>query len=87
MKAAVISHPGSMNITEVPIPTPSGDQALIRVESCGVCASNLPRWEGKPWFTYPTAPGELGHEGLGRIVELGRKVAHWRLGERVAFLS
>jgi NADPH:quinone reductase len=63
------------------------NQALIQVEGCGVCASNLPRWEGKPWFTYPTNPGELGHEGVGRVVALGDEVDGWKVGDRVAFLS
>jgi threonine dehydrogenase-like Zn-dependent dehydrogenase len=87
MKAAVISRPGSISITDVPIPTPEDHQVLIRLKSCGVCASNLPRWEGKPWFTYPTMPGELGHEGVGEIAELGTGVDQWRRGEQVAFLS
>jgi len=87
MKAAVIPRPGSIDIAEVPIPTPQDHQVVIRVESCGVCASNLPRWEGKPWFTYPTTPGELGHEGVGEIVGLGSAVDQWQLGDHVAFLS
>jgi threonine dehydrogenase-like Zn-dependent dehydrogenase len=87
MKAAIIASPGTIDMVEVSVPTPDDHQALIHVEACGVCASNLPRWEGKPWFTYPTTPGELGHEGIGTIVGLGRAVDQWQLGQRVAFLS
>ena len=44
----------------------------VRVEGCGVCASNIPPWEGREWFKYPMTPGQLGHEGWG-IVEAGRR--------------
>jgi NADPH2:quinone reductase len=87
MKAAVISTPRSVEIADVPTPCPADDQILVRVEGCGVCASNIPRWEGKPWFTYPTRPGELGHEGVGTIAEVGKGVDSWRAGDRVAFFS
>jgi len=87
MKAAVLAAPGELRIEEAPIPRPTSRQALIQVEYCGVCASNLPRWEGRPWFEYPTRPGEMGHEGVGRIMEIGADVSGWEVGERVTFLS
>jgi threonine dehydrogenase-like Zn-dependent dehydrogenase len=87
MKAAIIPEPGRLEIIDAPPPTPAPNQALIQVEGCGVCASNLPRWEGKPWFTYPTNPGELGHEGVGKVVAVGEEVDGWKDGDRVAFLS
>jgi threonine dehydrogenase-like Zn-dependent dehydrogenase len=40
------------------------------VEGCGVCGSNVPVWEGRPWFDYPLAPGAPGHEGWGTVVEI-----------------
>jgi threonine dehydrogenase-like Zn-dependent dehydrogenase len=52
-----------------------------------VCASNLPAWSGRPWFTYPLAPGQLGHEGWGRVEALGAGVDAGWLGQRVATLS
>jgi threonine dehydrogenase-like Zn-dependent dehydrogenase len=60
---------------------------LIEVEGCGVCGSNLPRWEGRPWFTYPAPPGQPGHEGWGRVVDMGSGARGARVGDRVAFLS
>ena len=87
MKAAIISIPGRVEIVDAPMPCPEHDQILVRVEGCGVCASNIPRWEGKPWFTYPTRPGELGHEGVGTIAKVGKGVDSWQTGDRVAFFS
>jgi threonine dehydrogenase-like Zn-dependent dehydrogenase len=63
------------------------NQMLVQLEGCGVCASNIPAWEGKPWFSYPMAPGALGHEGWGRVADVGSAVTTFRKGDRVAFLS
>lgn len=41
----------------------------MALEGCGVCGSNLPVWEGRPWFEYPLAAGAPGHEAWGRVRE------------------
>jgi threonine dehydrogenase-like Zn-dependent dehydrogenase len=87
MRAVTIVAPGETRLDTVPLPEPGPGQARIRLEGCGVCASNLPPWEGKPWFTYPMEPGALGHEGWGRVDALGDGTAGLAVGSRVAFLS
>ena len=87
MKAAIISAPGQLAIHDVPIPEIGPDELLIQLEGCGVCASNVPPWEGREWFSYPMAPGQLGHEGWGRVVEVGEHVRSFAKGARVAFLG
>lgn len=87
MKAAHLLRPGTMEICEVRIPEPGPDEVRVRIESCGVCSSNLPVWEGKPWFTYPLEPGALGHEAFGSIDALGGDVRSFTVGQRVAMLS
>jgi threonine dehydrogenase-like Zn-dependent dehydrogenase len=57
------------------------------VEGCGVCGSNLPVWEGRPWFSYPLPPGQPGHEAWGTIAQLGSDVLGMQVGDRVAMLS
>lgn len=87
MRAAVVAAPGEVRIEQVPVPVPQPDQVRVRLEGCGVCASNLPPWEGQPWFTYPLEPGRLGHEGWGCIDAIGQDVTGWQVGERVSILS
>src|SRR5437764_9428752 len=85
MKAAVIVRPGAVKMRKVPVPVPESNQLLVRIEGCGVCASNIPSWEGRPWFQYPLAPGQLGHEGWGRIVQVGEETCGFHLGDRIGF--
>ena len=87
MKAAQISGSKTLTIIDTAKPDPSGDEVLVRLEGCGVCASNLPVWEGRDWFHYPIDPGAPGHEGWGIVEAVGADVEGIAAGERVAFLS
>lgn len=87
MRAAVLVRPREFEVREAPVPKPQPHQVRVRLEGCGVCASNLPPWEGREWFSYPMEPGALGHEGWGVIDAVGAAVRDRQVGERVAFLS
>ena len=87
MLAVQIIEPEDCRVVEVVTPRPASDQIRIRLEGCGICASSLPLWEGREWFSYPTDPGSPGHEGWGVIDAVGPDVRDFSCGERVAFLS
>jgi threonine dehydrogenase-like Zn-dependent dehydrogenase len=87
MRAAVVVQPSQIRLEEVAVPEPGPSEVRVRLEGCGVCASNLPPWEGRPWFQYPLEPGGLGHEGWGRIDAIGQEVAGYTVGDRIALLS
>ncbi|HYD88102.1 MAG TPA: zinc-binding dehydrogenase [Vitreimonas sp.] len=87
MRAAVLTGPGRCEIREAPKPHPDAGQVRVKLEGCGVCASNLTPWAGPEWMRYPTAPGELGHEGWGVVDALGEGVSGLKVGDRVATLS
>jgi len=87
MRAAVITAPGQAEVREVPLLTPGPGQVRVRLEGCGVCASNVPPWEGREWFSYPLEPGGLGHEGWGVVDAVGADVTTFQPGDRVAALS
>jgi threonine dehydrogenase-like Zn-dependent dehydrogenase len=74
-------------MVEIPRRDPRPGELRVRVAGCGVCASNLPVWEGREWFTYPLAAGAPGHEGWGWVDALGPGVSGVREGDPVAFLS
>ena len=65
MRAAVIEGPGRMKVEHVPLPEPGEGQVRVKLEGCGVCASNLTPWEGPDWMKFPTEPGALGNSAHG----------------------
>ena len=86
-RAAVVHAPGEIVVRDIEFREPAPGEVRVRIEGCGVCASNVPLWEGKPWFEYPLEPGAPGHEAWGRIGAVGPGVASFNGGERVALLS
>ena len=87
MRAAVLAGPGEMRVDEVARPEPGPGQVRLRLEGCGVCASNLTPWAGPEWMTFPTEPGAMGHEGWGVVDAVGEGVSGLAVGDRVAALS
>lgn len=87
MRAAVVTGPGELHIAQVPVPEPGPGQVRVRLEGCGVCASNLTPWAGPDWMQFPTEPGSLGHEGWGVVDAVGEGVGDLGVGDRVGMLS
>ena len=86
-RSAVVTAPGRVEVRPSAVPEPGPGEVLLRLEGCGVCGSNVPVWEGRPWFEYPLEPGAPGHEGWGRVAAVGAGVDERLLGRRVAALS
>jgi threonine dehydrogenase-like Zn-dependent dehydrogenase len=87
MQAAVLTGAGEMRVEDVAPPRPGPGEVRIRLEGCGVCASNLTPWAGPEWMQYPTEPGALGHEGWGVVDAVGDGVEALAVGDRAAALS
>jgi len=80
MKALVVSGDGGAALREVPRPVPGPGEALVRVTTASICATDLKIVAGR----LPVAPGRvLGHELVGELVEAGPGVDGFRPGERV----
>lgn len=85
--SAIIPAAGQVNIASAPLRKPGPGEVRVRLEGCGVCASNLTPWSGPDWMTFPTEPGGLGHEGWGYVDAVGHAVETVKVGDRVAMLS
>jgi threonine dehydrogenase-like Zn-dependent dehydrogenase len=85
MRAGVITGPMLAAVADVAVGAPKAGQVLVRIEGCGVCASNLPLWEGREWFSYPLDAGAPGHEGWG-VVEAAGDDTGLAPGDRVAMI-
>lgn len=86
-RAATLVRPMTSRIREIEVPRPTKDQVRVRLQGCGICASNLPMWEGRPWFVYPVDAGSPGHEGWGLVDAVGPEVRDLEVGQRVAMIS
>lgn len=86
-RAAVIEAPGKISIHNMSIKNPGVGEVRIRLEGCGICASNLPVWEGRDWFQYPHPPGSPGHEGWGVVEAIGQEVKGFAIRQRVTGLT
>ncbi len=87
-RAVVQTGPRSFEIHEFARPRVGPDDALLRMELCGICGSDIEQYDGRfdemGWTSGPTIPG---HEPLGVIDEIGERAAkRWRVapGDRVA---
>lgn len=93
MEAVVCRGPEDYRFEEVPVPTPGRGEALVKVEACGICASDLKCYHGaakfwgdehRPaWAERDVIPG---HEFVGTVVQLDAEAANrWGVdvGDRV----
>src|SRR5580658_7329743 len=83
MKAAVVREFGKpLTIEELPVPEPQADQILVKMESTGVCHTDLHAVEGD-WPIKPSPPFIPGHEGVGYVAAVGRDVRNVKEGDLV----
>ena len=87
MRAAVLTGPGQFKVEIRERPQPTEGEVRLKLEGCGVCASNLVPWSGPDWMRFPTEAGDLGHEAWGTIDAIGPNVEGLILGQRVAALT
>ena len=87
MEVAVLTGPRQMELRRAPRPTARPGEVLVAYSGCGICGSNVPVWEGRPWFEYPLPAGAPGHEAWGRIEAVGDGVTTVTAGQPVAVVS
>lgn len=80
MKAVVTIGPKKSVIKEIDMPKMNNDSVLIKLKYCGVCHSEHYDWENS------LNGGTFGHEPMGTIVEIGKNVKGFDIGDRVSGL-
>ena len=78
MRAIMCRAPWDYRLEEVPTPQAGPGEVVVKVNACGVCASDIKCYTGAPLFwgdehrtPYVEAPVIAGHEFIGEVVELG----------------
>ncbi|GAB4452098.1 MAG: alcohol dehydrogenase catalytic domain-containing protein [Anaerolineae bacterium] len=81
MLRANLIAPTRIVLEEASEPTPGPGEVRLRIETCGVCGSDIHAYYGEhPFIDLPVQPG---HEFVGEIDALGPGVAGWSVGQRV----
>lgn len=85
MKTAVMTDLMKVEIQQRPVPQPAENEVLVKVEYVGICGSDLHYYEsGRIGDFIVKPPFVLGHEAGGTVVQVGAKVSHLKVGDRVA---
>jgi threonine dehydrogenase-like Zn-dependent dehydrogenase len=68
---------------DIPVPEPTDYTALVRTIACGICNGTDLKLKDGHLRGFTTYPAVLGHESVGEVVAVGRKVRKFKLGDRV----
>lgn len=84
MKAGYYVGNYTYEVREVPVPEPKKDEVKIRVAWCGLCGTDVHKFQGKNGASVVTPPIILGHECSGTVVAVGPECEYFKVGDRVA---
>jgi 2-desacetyl-2-hydroxyethyl bacteriochlorophyllide A dehydrogenase len=90
MKALVAHGPGDYRLEMIPVPRAQGEDVIVKVEGCGICAGDAKAFAGAARFwgggsmpSYIKGPVVPGHEFVGAVVETGPEQKEFQTGDRV----
>ena len=81
MRAAVFHGPRDVRIEAVADPTPSAGEVVLEVSRAAICGTDAAEWDHGPILCRSGVI--LGHEFVGRVVDVGKGVTAFQRGERV----
>jgi L-iditol 2-dehydrogenase len=82
MKALIFETPNKPVIADVPMPKIKDTEVMVKTHTVGICHSDYELLAGRYIIpiSYPVTPG---HEWCGEIVEVGKAVKNYKIGDRV----
>ncbi|WHH60496.1 zinc-binding dehydrogenase [Petroclostridium sp. X23] len=83
MRCLVVNDKGELSVANTEKPKYSDYQALVKVESCGICNGTDMKIIHGNFKGFNTYPAILGHEGVGTVIEKGKKVRNFDIGDYV----
>jgi L-iditol 2-dehydrogenase len=78
MKVAMYYNNNDVRIEEMPVPSIGDNELLVKVKASGICGSDV-----MEWYRIKKVPRILGHEITGDIVEIGKNVKKYKIGDHV----
>lgn len=79
MRALMYYSNNDVRLEELPIPEIGPDEVLLKVIASGICGSDV-----MEWYRRDKVPLVLGHEVAGEVVEVGKNVSRFQVGDNVA---
>lgn len=80
MKAAVFAGNKHLTVEELSLDQIKDDDLIVEVSACGVCSTDFHIFNGEAPAKVPVI---IGHEYAGKIVETGRNVNDFKVGDKV----
>jgi L-iditol 2-dehydrogenase len=79
MKAVFIRSKNKVAVDDISIPNLGDQDVLVKMRACGLCGSDLEKVYGD----YAMSSSRLGHEPTGYIIDVGKSVKGFSVGDRV----
>jgi len=86
MKAAFIVAPRKFEIRDIPMPPMDDNKILVKIAACGVCSSDMSGYKdtlSEEMKKRNPFPRRSGHEPAGTVVEVGKNVKGFKVGDRI----
>jgi L-iditol 2-dehydrogenase len=78
MRVAMYYNNSDIRIQEMTRPDCGPGELVMRIEASGICGSDV-----MEWYRIKKAPLVLGHEVAGEVVEAGKEVKNFKVGDRI----
>jgi L-iditol 2-dehydrogenase len=79
MRVAMYYNNNDVRLEELPAPSISPDELMVKVLASSICGSDV-----LEWYRIKKAPKVLGHEIAGEVVAVGERIEEFKPGDRVA---
>ena len=79
MKAVFVKGKNRVAVDDISVPCMGDQDVLVKMRACGLCGSDLEKVYGD----YGMSSSKLGHEPTGHIIQMGKSVKGYCIGDRV----
>ena len=78
MKVGMYYNNSDVRVEHMPVPAIGDGDLLMEVNASGICGSDI-----MEWYRIQKAPLVLGHEVTGTVIEVGKNVGEYQVGDRI----
>ena len=83
MLSAFIKGPRDIQLSQVPVPKVGSKDALLKINTCGICGSDVHRYLVDAYGSKFNYPLNSGHEYCAEVVDIGSEVKKFQVGDQV----